>query len=146
MVQPPLDPSAGAHQAAIRVTSGTFAWESEGEPALRSVNLEVLSGQLLMVVGEVGSGKSSLLSALLGEMKVWSGNVHVAGARAAMTRIPSRRPAKSHPEKCFPDMNTGGVNQSESDLSTQLELRFKFCLDPRLATQALLCRMLQGQS
>ena len=80
MVQPPLDPGAGAHQAAIRVTKGTFAWESEGEPALRSVDLEVLSGQLLMVVGEVGSGKSSLLSALLGEMKVWSGDVHVAGA------------------------------------------------------------------
>ena len=45
-----------------------------------SINLKIPSGKLVAVVGQVGSGKSSLLSALLGEMDKLSGrvNVHVS--------------------------------------------------------------------
>ena len=42
-----------------------------------SINLEVDEGSLVAVVGVVGSGKSSLLSALLGEMDKLSGTVNV---------------------------------------------------------------------
>ena len=76
---PKLEPRAQPHQAAIKVTNGNFSWSNEGEPALKDANLEVLEGQLLMVVGEVGSGKSSLLSALLGEMSVQAGQASVRG-------------------------------------------------------------------
>ena len=37
---------------------------------MRDINMEVKEGQLVCIVGRVGSGKSSLLSALLGEMQV----------------------------------------------------------------------------
>ena len=40
-----------------------------------SVNLEVKEGSLIAVVGQVGSGKSSLLSAMLGDMVKLSGDV-----------------------------------------------------------------------
>jgi ABC-type branched-subunit amino acid transport system ATPase component len=40
-----------------------------------SINLEVARGKLVAVVGSVGSGKSSLLYSLLGEMNVRSGTV-----------------------------------------------------------------------
>lgn len=40
-----------------------------------SVNLNVARGKLIAVVGHVGSGKSSLLSALLGEMIKTDGSV-----------------------------------------------------------------------
>ena len=80
---PKLEPRAQPHQAAVKVSDGIFSWSNEGEPALKDVNLEVLEGQLLMVVGEVGSGKSSLLSALLGEMTVKSSNASVQGEQSS---------------------------------------------------------------
>ena len=42
-----------------------------------SINLNVPDGSLVAVVGQVGAGKSSLISALLGEMEVLEGHVNV---------------------------------------------------------------------
>ena len=42
-----------------------------------SLNFEVKEGSLVAVVGSVGSGKSSLLSALLGEMEKFGGDARV---------------------------------------------------------------------
>jgi ABC-type multidrug transport system ATPase subunit len=44
-------------------------------PVLPSVDFDVKPGQLVAVVGQVGSGKSSLIQALLGEMEKHGGNV-----------------------------------------------------------------------
>ncbi|XP_062509273.1 ATP-binding cassette sub-family C member 9-like isoform X2 [Corticium candelabrum] len=59
------------------ITNGTFCWEEENQqqPTLSDINISIPQGKLTMVVGRVGSGKSSLLSALLGEMSVLSGAV-----------------------------------------------------------------------
>lgn len=40
-----------------------------------SINVEIEKGKLVAIVGHVGSGKSSLLSALLGETEKLQGNV-----------------------------------------------------------------------
>ena len=40
-----------------------------------SINFKVYPGELVAVVGQVGAGKSSLMSALLGEMEKMNGNV-----------------------------------------------------------------------
>lgn len=50
--------------------------ENIDRPTLRNINLQVEQGQLVAVVGTVGSGKSSLLSALLGEMEKINGRVN----------------------------------------------------------------------
>ena len=42
-----------------------------------SISMEVPDGALVAVVGSVGSGKSSLLSAILGEMEKLKGSVNV---------------------------------------------------------------------
>ncbi|TMW62206.1 hypothetical protein Poli38472_009699 [Pythium oligandrum] len=47
--------------------------------SLEEVNLEIEPGSLVMIVGTVGSGKTSLLNALLGEMKRMSGVCAVNG-------------------------------------------------------------------
>ena len=42
-----------------------------------STDLSVAAGKLVAVVGSVGSGKSSLVSAILGDMEVLGGNTRV---------------------------------------------------------------------
>ena len=46
---------------------------------LRDIDFEIAAGQLCIVVGKVGCGKSSLLSAILGELKKDRGSVALTG-------------------------------------------------------------------
>nr|XP_057912072.1 multidrug resistance-associated protein 1-like [Doryrhamphus excisus] len=64
----------------VLIEEGYFAWSGDGPPCLQRVNLKVKSGTLVAVVGHVGSGKSSLLSAILGEMEKRGGSVLVRGS------------------------------------------------------------------
>ena len=66
--------------AAVVVQGGQFLWEGDEEQAswrLKDIEMKVPHGRLVALVGTVGSGKSSLLSALLGEMKKDAGKVVV---------------------------------------------------------------------
>lgn len=67
---------------ALKMENATFSWEFNGEPTLRNLNLRVQPGSLVAVVGAVGSGKSSLISAFLGEMHKVSGQVSLKGTVA----------------------------------------------------------------
>lgn len=68
---------------AIEIKNATFSWTREfGEVNLDNIDLEIRQGQLVAVVGRVGSGKSSLMSALLGDMYKTSGNVNINGSLA----------------------------------------------------------------
>ncbi|XP_029432265.1 multidrug resistance-associated protein 1 isoform X2 [Rhinatrema bivittatum] len=66
----------------IQVKNGTFAWSKESSPCLKSINLSVPKGCLLAIVGQVGAGKSSLLSSLIGEMEKLDGYVSLKGSVA----------------------------------------------------------------
>ncbi|XP_017570742.1 canalicular multispecific organic anion transporter 1 [Pygocentrus nattereri] len=81
-----LDMMAVQHDSSFRtavtVSNGSFAWGSEAEPVLRNVSLDIAPGHLVAVVGAVGSGKSSLISALLGEMHNHSGSINIKGSVA----------------------------------------------------------------
>ncbi|NXI65016.1 MRP3 protein, partial [Anseranas semipalmata] len=66
----------------ISVKNATFSWGKELKPSLKDINLLVPSGALVAVVGHVGCGKSSLVSALLGEMEKLEGEVAVKGSVA----------------------------------------------------------------
>jgi ABC-type protease/lipase transport system fused ATPase/permease subunit len=61
---------------AVKVMQASFNWEPEAENmTLTNINLHIPRGALVTVVGKVGSGKSSLLASLLGEMPKLSGEV-----------------------------------------------------------------------
>ncbi|XP_076852211.1 multidrug resistance-associated protein 1 isoform X2 [Brachyhypopomus gauderio] len=66
----------------ISIVDGGFSWSREDPPTLKSINVCIPEGALVAVVGHVGSGKSSLLSAFLGEMHKLEGFVSVKGAVA----------------------------------------------------------------
>ncbi|XP_051004550.1 ATP-binding cassette sub-family C member 6 [Acomys russatus] len=75
-------PSRRSSEDQISVHNGTFAWSQESPPCLHGINLTVPQGCLLAVVGPVGAGKSSLLSALLGELLKVEGSVSIEGSVA----------------------------------------------------------------
>ncbi|XP_077957500.1 ATP-binding cassette sub-family C member 9 isoform X3 [Gasterosteus aculeatus] len=60
---------------AVKVSNGSFTWGSNLS-TLSDINIRVPTGQLTMIVGQVGCGKSSLLLAMLGEMQSIDGRVH----------------------------------------------------------------------
>uniref|UniRef100_A0A3Q2YN10 ATP-binding cassette, sub-family C (CFTR/MRP), member 9 n=1 Tax=Hippocampus comes TaxID=109280 RepID=A0A3Q2YN10_HIPCM len=53
----------------VQVSSGCFTWGSNLS-TLADINIRIPTGQLTMIVGQVGCGKSSLLLAMLGEMQI----------------------------------------------------------------------------
>ncbi|XP_041666846.1 multidrug resistance-associated protein 1-like [Cheilinus undulatus] len=66
----------------VVVQGGFFSWTDDGPPCLQRINVNMKTGSLVAVVGHVGSGKSSLLSAMLGEMEKRSGFVSIKGSVA----------------------------------------------------------------
>ncbi|XP_025825744.1 ABC transporter C family member 4-like isoform X2 [Panicum hallii] len=97
--------SVAAGAVAVKVQGGVFAWDvpaseaNNGEPGhgsehnghgeepkmetvLKGIDVEVRKGELVAVVGMVGSGKSSLLSCIMGEMHKLSGKVSIYGSTA----------------------------------------------------------------
>ncbi|KAK8448521.1 hypothetical protein SEVIR_7G027200v4 [Setaria viridis] len=100
----------GTGALVVEVRDGIFAWDMRGnkqskegedgdeggegedqkdveeipvlETVLKGINMEVRRGELVAVVGTVGSGKSSLLSCIMGEMEKISGTVRVCGSTA----------------------------------------------------------------
>ncbi|KAM4525784.1 ATP-binding cassette sub-family C member 3 isoform 2-T2 [Fundulus diaphanus] len=67
---------------AVSVVNGKFTWAKEDQPVLHNINVMVPPGSLVAIVGHVGCGKSSLISALLGDMEKLEGEVSVRGSVA----------------------------------------------------------------
>ncbi|GAB2280793.1 Canalicular multispecific organic anion transporter 1 [Dionaea muscipula] len=54
---------------AITIRNGCFSWDSKAlKPTLSDINLDIPVGSLVAVVGGTGEGKTSLISAMLGEL------------------------------------------------------------------------------
>nr|CAB3470682.1 unnamed protein product [Digitaria exilis] len=71
----------------VQVQDGNFSWNANRDQlSLRNVNLSISRGEKVAVCGPVGSGKSSLLYALLGEIPRISGSVEVFGSVAYVSQ------------------------------------------------------------
>ncbi|WOL02147.1 ABC transporter C family member 10 [Canna indica] len=71
----------------VVIEAGSFSWEENKlKPTLRSINLAVKSKEKVAICGEVGSGKSSLLAAILGEIPRTEGKIQVSGRVAYVSQ------------------------------------------------------------
>lgn len=103
--QNPTSGHNGSKVLAVDIQQGTFAWEKQQEavvsnttsslgerqpllaatepspvkPTLSNITLRVPDGHLTAIAGRIGQGKSSLLSAIMGEMYKLNGTVAVYG-------------------------------------------------------------------
>ncbi|KAJ3120372.1 hypothetical protein HK100_012825, partial [Physocladia obscura] len=89
-----LTASADPQEPALEIKDGHFAWQtlpddtlaSQKSPAsffkLKNVQISIPRGKLVAIVGKVGSGKSSLLGAFVGEMSRLSGSIVFRGSVA----------------------------------------------------------------
>jgi len=57
------------------------------------LNIEIEKGELAVIVGPTGSGKSSILSAILGEMSITKGSISLGGKIAYLAQEPWLRHA-----------------------------------------------------
>ncbi|KAL4092628.1 hypothetical protein PRIC1_011620 [Phytophthora ramorum] len=80
------DPSQ-AEYVDVSVTNGSFGWKADA-PVLTNVHFTAKKGDLVVVRGAVGAGKSSLCAALLGEAEKLSGGVFVRGRVAYYSQQP----------------------------------------------------------
>lgn len=74
----PLEDNAG--DAASNAASDRSIPSTPQYFKLKNINLKIQKGEFIMITGVVGSGKSSLLSALSGQMKRESGSMEVNGS------------------------------------------------------------------
>ncbi|KAJ1449532.1 P-loop containing nucleoside triphosphate hydrolase protein [Pelagophyceae sp. CCMP2097] len=87
------------------VSQAAFAWDADDAPrgtddeapstskaAIRGIDFELRTGEMLAVEGPVGSGKSSLIEALFGELALVGGSVELAPLEAMAVVYAPQRP------------------------------------------------------
>ncbi|KAH3666042.1 hypothetical protein OGAPHI_004231 [Ogataea philodendri] len=81
----------GPDSPLVGFENATFYWSknSESEFALRDLNISFKTGKLNVIIGPTGSGKTSLLLALLGEMDLDKGKVFLPGITSKEDLIPN---------------------------------------------------------
>ncbi|KAM0893839.1 hypothetical protein ACQ4PT_024870 [Festuca glaucescens] len=75
---------------AVRNLCCSWSNSSTAEPniILRDICLQLPKGLFIAIVGEVGSGKSSLLNSIIGEMSIISGSINTCGSIAYVPQVP----------------------------------------------------------
>ena len=72
---------------AVVAKNAYYTWGQRNDsPLLKNMNFSIKKGSFVAVVGRVGSGKSSLLSALLGEMQRTNGFVNISKSLAYVSQ------------------------------------------------------------
>lgn len=62
----------------VSIENGNAKWlDYEREDTLQNINLKVHPGELIAIVGQVGSGKTSLLNVILKELRLQEGSIQV---------------------------------------------------------------------
>ncbi|XP_077545396.1 multidrug resistance protein mrp-7-like [Haemaphysalis longicornis] len=82
-----------SEKGAVVLRKCSFSWtqpvDGKAEAHIADIDLDIAPNSLVGVVGFVGSGKSSLLAAILGDMHLIKGNVNCSGRIAYVPQLPN---------------------------------------------------------
>ncbi|RHZ29225.1 hypothetical protein DYB37_012590, partial [Aphanomyces astaci] len=79
--------TVSSNAMAIEVVDGCFGWDAD-KPFFNHLNVSVKRGELVVLHGSVGEGKSSFCNVLLGELDKYGGSVGVSGRVAFFAQQP----------------------------------------------------------
>lgn len=85
------DSARGYDEKSIEVVNAIISWNGEEtlqKTALRDISFQSTRGDLICIIGRVGTGKSALLRALSGNLDILSGNITIRGTVAYCTQDP----------------------------------------------------------
>ncbi|XP_015783351.1 multidrug resistance-associated protein 4 isoform X3 [Tetranychus urticae] len=71
---------AGIKKSKVSYSDVTLSWRDDKEPLLKNLTFDASPGKLIAIVGPVGSGKSSILMSILGEITAKAGKAEVLGS------------------------------------------------------------------
>ncbi|KAI5967337.1 hypothetical protein CANMA_003157 [Candida margitis] len=71
----------------VAIKNATFSWDKDNV-ALKNIDFTARCGQLVCIVGKVGSGKTAMVKSLLGEVPISKGLVEVNGSIAYCAQQP----------------------------------------------------------
>ncbi|ESQ55603.1 hypothetical protein EUTSA_v10024220mg [Eutrema salsugineum] len=87
-----IDSGLISEDLALLVEDASCIWsnnvEEENNLTIKHVSLRVPKGSFVAIIGEVGSGKTSLLNSLLGEMQCVHGSILLNGSVAYVPQVP----------------------------------------------------------
>ncbi|XP_037711587.1 probable multidrug resistance-associated protein lethal(2)03659 [Drosophila subpulchrella] len=76
-------------KACLTISGLKARWDTSApDYTLSGVNMQVHPGTLLAIVGHTGSGKSSLLQAIMGELRAESGEINISGTMSYASQEP----------------------------------------------------------
>jgi ATP-binding cassette subfamily C (CFTR/MRP) protein 1 len=82
-IDDPILSGGDVEDSAIRLENVSISPAPQAEVLLKDVNLSIAKGSTVMITGPVGSGKSSILRALLGELPCGTGSIYIQSKRMA---------------------------------------------------------------
>ena len=72
----------------VEIVDASFIWDQDSEtPNLNKINLTIPKGSFTAIVGIVGSGKSSLISSILGDVHKVEGDIRRVGSVAYVPQL-----------------------------------------------------------
>ena len=74
--------SIAVSEDVLVVNEGSFGWDPTKLPVVRDINVRVKSSSFVLIIGPVGSGKSTLVKGLLGETPTSQGFVYSSSLRS----------------------------------------------------------------
>ncbi|KAI8353074.1 multi drug resistance-associated protein MRP [Mortierella sp. GBAus27b] len=84
----PLASQDASNKYTLLMKDATYSWNKDLAPVISDISLTLKSDALLSVIGRVGSGKSSLIAALCGDLERISGEIRVRGSIAFVPQQP----------------------------------------------------------